>query len=316
MGVQMLREVALKTGAAAGDGTTTATVLAGSVVTHGLLAINAGCNPIAVKRGIDRAVTTVVHELRRQARAVASRDDLARVATASAQSDAVAGGLIADAMERVGRHGVVTIEAGHGMDTTLDVVEGTQLDQGYVSPYFVTDAERMEAVLDNAYVLLADVKLSEAQQVLPALEQAARAGRPLLVIAEDVEGDALATMVVNRLRGTVASVAVRAPHDGERRREMLDDLAVLTGARLFARDAGAALERFGTGDFGRARRVQSDAGSTVLTECGGDAGEIRARVARLQREIQTHSTYEGSWYEQRLARLAGGIAVVEVGAPT
>ncbi len=316
MGVQMLREVALKTGAAAGDGTTTATVLAGCVVTHGLLAITAGCNPVAVKRGIDRAVTTVVHELRRQARAVTNRDDLARVATASAQSDAAAGALIADAMERVGRHGVVTIEAGHGMDTTLDVVEGTLLDQGYVSPYFVTDAERMEAVLDNAYVLLADVKLSEAQQVLPALEQAARAGRPLLVIAEDVEGDALATMVVNRLRGTVASIAVRAPHDGERRREMLDDLAVLTGARLFGRDAGAALERFGADDFGRARRVQADASSTVLTECGGDAAEIRARVARLRREIQTHSTYEGSWYEQRLARLAGGIAVVEVGAPT
>jgi chaperonin GroEL len=317
MGVQFMREVASKTGLAAGDGTTTATVLAGSVVTHGLKAIASGCNPVAVKRGIDRGVEAVVAQLRKQARGVDTRDDIAQVATVSARGDGRVGELIAEAMDRVGRHGVVTVGEGHGLATTLKVVEGTRLQQGYVSPYFVTDAEQMESTLDNAYVLLADLSLSDAQHVLPALELAARAGRPLLVVAEDIEAEALATLVVNRLRGTVASVAVRAPESGARRRETLEDLAVLTGARLFAEDIGNRVERFTAADFGRVGRVLVDASSTLLAQGGGQGEAIRGRLAWLKREVRKASVVaERSWIEQRLACLAGGIAIVEVGGAT
>jgi chaperonin GroEL len=317
LGVQLLREVALKTGETAGDGTTTATVLAGSVVCHGLTALAAGHNPMAVKRGIDRAVQVVVDELRRQSRAISSRVDVARVAAVSAQQDGNIGELIADAMDRVGFQGVITVGEGRSTRTSLVVVEGTRLDQGYLSPYFVTDAERMEAVLENVYVLIADMRITEARDVVVALELAANAGRPLLVVAEDVEGEALATLVVNRLRGTVASVAVRAPHSGVRRRQALEDLAVLTGGRLFAPDLGTRLDRFTADDFGRVRGVQVDSDHTLLTEGGGDAAVIRDRIARLRREARDEATpFDREWFEQRRARLAGGIAVVTVGAPT
>ena len=317
MGVQLLREVALKTGIAAGDGTTTATVLAGSIIMHGLRAIVSGRNSVALKRGIDRGVAVVVAELRRQARAVDTRDDIVQVATVSARGDAQVGELIAEAMERVGRHGVITVGEGRGLATSLHVVEGTRFEQGYVSPYFVTDAEQMESTLGNAYVLLADFCLTDAQQMLPALELAARAGRPLLVVAEDIEREALATLVVNRLRGTVASVAVRAPEDGTRRRDALEDLAVLTGARLFTDDAGDRLDRFTTADFGRVGRVQVDASTTLLTQGGGDGETIRSRVVWLKREARRGgSSSDRAWIERRLACLAGGIAVVEVGAAT
>ena len=317
LGVQFMREVAFKTGLAAGDGTTTATVLAGSVIAHGIKAIQSGCNPIAVKRGIDRGVIAVVAELRRQARAVDTPDVICRVATVSARGDARVGELISDAMGRVGRHGVITVSEGRGLSTSLNVVEGTRIDQGYVSPYFVTDAEQMEALLDNAYVLLADVSLTDAQQVIPAREQAARAGRPVFIVAEDIEREALATLVVNRLRGTVSSLAVRAPGSGIHRRALLEDLAVLTGAKLFAEDTGSRLERFTAADFGRVGRVQADASSTLLAQGGGDGEAIRGRLEWLRREAKrARPASEREWWEQRLACIAGGIAVIEVGAPT
>jgi len=317
MGVTLLREVAFKTGLVAGDGTTTATVIAGSVVTHGLRAIASGCNAVALKRGIDRAVIAAVGELRRQARGVDDRDDILRVATVSARGDAGVGELIAEAMERVGPLGVITVSEGRGRSTTLDIVEGTRLDQGYVSPYFVTNAEQMEASLDNAFVLLADLRLTDTQQLLPALELAARAGRPLFIVAEEIEGDALATLVVNRLRGTVASVAVRAPESGSRRREALEDLAVLTGARLFAEDVGSRVDRFTAADFGRAGHVLVNASTTLLAQGGGEAESIRGRLQWLRREgKRARSSSERAWFERRVATLAGGIAVVEVGAET
>ncbi len=316
LGVQMLREVALKTGQAAGDGTTTATVLAGSVICHGLSALASGHNPVAVKRGIDRAVVVVVDELKRQSRAVSDRADIARVATVSARQDEAVGDLIAEAMHRVGPRGVISVGEGRATRTTLELVEGTRIDDGYLSPYFVTDPERMETVLENAYVLIADTRLTEAQQLIPALELAARAGRPLVVIAEDVEGEALATLVVNRLRGTVPSIAIRAPFTGHRRRDALEDLAVLTGAKMFADDLGAQLERFSSSDFGRVRRLQADSDTTVLTEGGGDSAAIRDRIGRLEKEARAVNGSDREWLEQRQARLQGGIAIVTVGAPT
>jgi chaperonin GroEL len=316
MGVQLLREVAIKTGEAAGDGTTTATVLASSVVTHGLRAIASGHNPIAVKRGIDRAVSVVVEDLRRQSRAVSTRADLKRVAGVSAADDEI-GELIAEAMGRVGRGGVITVSEGRGMETTLDVVEGARFDRGYLSPYFVTDASRMEVTLDDALVLLADVKIVTARELLPALELAANMGRPLIVVAEDLESEALATLVVNRLRGTLAVVAVRAPYTGERRREALDDLAVLTGARVYSRESGDKLEQFGTSDFGRVRRVVVDSDTTTLTEGGGRASEIRDRAAQLRKALEnSDSSYDRERLETRLAQVGGGVAIVRVGAPT
>jgi len=317
LGVQFMREVAYKTGLAAGDGTSTATVIAGSIVTHGLRAVASGCNPVVIKRGIDRGVEAVVADLRRRARAVEGREDVRQVATVSARGEASVGELIAEAMERVGRRGVITVNEGRGTTTTLAVVEGTRLDQGYVSPYFVTDASQMEAVLDNAYVLLADFPLGEAQQLLPPLELAARAGRPLLVIAEEIGGEALATLVVNRLRGNVPSVAVRAPGNGLKRRELMEDLAILTGATLFVTEAGAKLERFQPGDFGRVGRVRVDASTTLIARGGGASEAIRGRLGWLEREARRpHAASEREYWDQRVACLAGGIAVIEVGALT
>ena len=316
-GAQLVKEVALKTGQAAGDGTTTATVLAHSLVCRGLQAITQGHNPMAVKRGIDRAVATVVEELRKQSRQVRNHGDLSRVATISANDDAGVGALIAEAMERVGRMGVITVHEGRNMETTLELVEGVRFDRGYLSPYFVTDAERMDVVLDNVLILLTDLRLTSARSVLPALESAAQAARPLLVVAEDVEGEALATLVVNRLRGTLASVAVRAAGTGERRRQLLEDLALLTGARLFASDLGASLEKIQPGDFGRVKRALVDHDSTTLLEGGGRPEEIRERIRRLRHELETcDSGYDREWLEERLGRLTGGVAVIRVGAPT
>ena len=264
---------------------------------------------------IDRGVIAVVAELRRQARGVDSHADISQVATVSARGDAQVGEMIAEAIARVGRHGVITVGEGPGLTTTLSVVEGTRFDGGYVSPYFVTDAELMESALDNAYVVIADQALTDAQQVIPALELAARAGRPLIVVAEDIEREALATLVVNRLRGTVASVAVRAPGSGSHRRELLEDLAVLTGAKLFAAESGSRIDRFTAADFGRVGRAQVDASTTLLVQCGGDGEGIRARLAWLRRESKRGSGgAERTWWEQRLACLAGAIAVIEVGA--
>ena len=317
MGVQLVKEVAIKTGEAAGDGTTTATVLAHSVVSQGLRAVAAGRNPIAVKRGIDRAVTAVVEELRKQSRQVRGREDITRVATLSANDDPGLGALIAEAMERVGRQGVISVDEGRGLQTTLEVVEGMRFDRGYFSPYFVTHPESMDGVLENPLVMLTEHRLAAARDLLKVLELAANAGRPLLVIADDVEGEALATLVVNRLRGTVTSIAVRAPESGDRRREFMDDMGILTGAKVYTRELGVTLENFQAGDFGRAKHVVVTRDTTTLTEGGGKADAIRKRVAQLERAAKSSdSDYDRGWLKQRLAKLTGGIAVIRVGAAT
>ncbi len=317
MGVQLVKEVATKTGEVAGDGTTTATVLAHRVIGEGLRAITSGCSPVAVRRGIERAVAVVVGELRKQSQTIRHRDDVARVATVSANNDAAVGWLIAEALDRVGRDGVVAVEEGRGTQTHLEVVEGMRLDRGYLSPYFVTDPDSMSVVLEDALVVLADLKLTSVRELLPTMEQAARMGRPLLVIADDVEGEALATLVVNRLRGTVASVAVRAPSAGQERLEILEDIAALTGARVFAPDRGSRLENIRPEDLGRAKRVMVDRDSTTLVEGGGKQAQIRERIARLRREIEGCETdFDREPLRARLARLAGGVAVIEVGAAT
>jgi chaperonin GroEL len=317
MGAQLVKEVATRTGEVAGDGTTTATVLAHMVVAEGLKAIAAGSNPMALKRGIERAVAAVVEELRKQSQTVRGRDDLARVATVSSRNDTVMGALIADALDRVGREGVVTVEEGRGMETTLEVVDGLRLDRGYLSPYFVTDPERMEVALDNPLVLITDQKISAVKDLLAAMEHAAEARRPLLVLAEDVEGEALATMVVNRLRGTVASVAIRAPWEGGDGRATLDDLAILTGAQPYTREDGRMLERFQAAHFGRAKRVLVDRDSATLLEGGGRGSEIRSRVEQVRRELdEAASDYDRDRLRRRLGRLIGGVARIHVGAPT
>ena len=317
MGAQLLKEVASQTGEVAGDGTTTATVLAHRVVGEGLKAIAAGCHPVALKRGIERAVAAAVKAIHLQAVEISSRADIQRVATVAANHDAAIGELIAEALDRVGRHGMVTIEEGHGTQTRLEVVEGMRVERGYLSPYFITDPESMSVMLSDVHVLLTELKLSSAQELLPALEQAARAGRPLLVVADDIEGEALATLVVNRLRGTLASVAVKAPGVGEERRSQLEDLALLTGAHLFTPEAGDRLESLEAGSFGRARRVVVDRETTTVVEGGGDQARIRSRITSLEREIaKADSPSQRDRVRARLARLTGGVAVVSVGAPT
>jgi chaperonin GroEL len=317
MGVQMVKEVALRTGEVAGDGTTTATVLAHSLVSDGLRAVAAGHNPMAVKRGIDRAVASVVAELRQQSRPVERREDISRIATVSSRNDAHIGALVADAMERVGRHGVVTVEEGRGMETTLEVSEGMRFERGYLSPYFVTHPEAMEVVLDQALVLLTDLKFTAARELIPALEHAARAGRPLLIVADDIEAEALATLVVNRLRGTLASVAVRASESGDRRRDRLEDIAALTGARLFTRDLGRSLEQITAEDFGRAQRVLVDKDSTTIVKGGGLPERIRERIAMLERALgDADAGSDREWLRERLGQLAGGVAIVRAGGAT
>ena len=317
MGVRLMREVAEKTGENAGDGTTTATVLAQVLVGEGLRAVTAGHNPIALKRGIDRAVAAVVAELREVARPIEHSDDIARVASVAAGHDAAIGRMIADALGRVGRHGVVSVEDGRGLDSTLEVVEGLRFDSGYLSPYFVNDPETMSVTLEDPLLLITELTAAAVRDVVTAMELAAGQGRPLLLIADDVEGEALATLVVNRLRGTVHSVAVKAPEIGDARREFLEDLALLTGATLLTGETGRSLEAVRLEDFGRAHRVEVNRDHTVVMEGGGRSDAVRARIAQLEHALQgADYELEREQLRRRIGRLTGGIAVIHVGGAT
>ena len=317
MGAQMVKEVASKTSDVAGDGTTTATVLAQAIYAEGAKLVAAGANPMDIKRGIDSAVAVVVAELKRQSKPTRGKAEIAQVGIISANGDETIGTLIAEAMEKVGKEGVITVEEAKTMETTLEVVEGMQFDRGYLSPYFVTDAERMEAVLDDAYVLIHEKRLSSMQELLPLLEQVAKQGKPLLIIAEDVDGEALATLVVNKLRGTLAVCAVKAPGFGDRRKAMLQDIAALTGGQAVTEDLGLKLENLTLTDLGRAKRITVDKDNTTIIEGAGKKEDIEARVKTLRREIEdTTSEYDRDKLQERLAKLVGGVAVIKVGAAT
>jgi chaperonin GroEL len=317
IGAQMVREVASTTSDVAGDGTTTATVLAQAIYREGHKQVTAGHNPMEIKQGIEQAVEIVVDELRALSRDVKDQKEIAHVGTSAANHDPLLGDLIAEAMERVGNDGVITVEAGHTAETTFKVVEGMQFERGYVSPYFVTDAERMEVVLDNPYILLREQKLSHLQELLPVLEQIAHAGAPLLIIAEDIAGEALTTLVVNKLRGTLQCVAVKAPGFGERRKEMLQDIAVLTRGQVISEDIGVKLENVTLQDLGRAKRVTITKEATTIVEGAGAPADIAGRVTHLRTHIEeTTSEYEREHLHARLAKLVGGVAVIQVGAAT
>ena len=317
MGAQMVREVAVRTNDTAGDGTTTATVLAQAIFREGVKNVTAGANPMSLQRGIQMATDAVVAELDRISRKVKNKEDLMNVATVSANNDREIGKLISEAMERVGKDGVVTIEEAKGLQTELEIVEGMQFDRGYLSPYFVTNQDRMECVLDQPLILLHEKKISAMRDLLPILEQAAGSGRALLLVSEDIEGDALATLVVNKLRGTIKVCAVKAPAFGDRRKAILDDLAVLTGARVITEELGIKLENVELTDLGTAKRVIVDKDNTTIIEGGGDSKAIQGRVATIRKQIEeTTSDYDREKLEERLAKLAGGVAVVRVGAAT
>ena len=317
MGAQMVREVAVKTNDTAGDGTTTATVLAQEIYRQGVKNVTAGANPMGIQHGIQLATDAVVAELERMSKKVKSKDDLMNVASVSANNDRVIGRLIAEAMEQVGKDGVVTVEESKTLDTQLDIVEGMQFDRGYLSPYFVTNPERMQAILDEPLILLHEKKIAAMRDLIPVLEQAAGSGRSLLIIAEDIEGDALATLVVNKLRGTIKVVAVKAPAFGDRRKAILEDLAVLTGGNLITEDLGIKLENVQLPDLGSSKRVIVDKETTTVVEGGGDRKAIQGRVATIRRQIEeSTSEYDREKLQERLAKLAGGVAVVKVGAPT
>jgi chaperonin GroEL len=317
MGAQMVREVASKTSDVAGDGTTTATLLAEAIFREGLKNVTAGSNPMSIKRGIDRAVGVVIEELKKQSKKVKDRTEISQVATISANSDYSIGNIIADAMDKVGKDGTITVEEARSIETTLDVVEGMQFDRGYVSPYFVTDKEGMECVLEDAYILIQEKKISNMKDLLPLLEKVAQAGRPLLVIAEDIEGEALATLVVNKLRGTLACCAVKAPGFGDRRKAMLEDIAVLTGGQVISEDIGIRVENVQLSDLGQAKRVTVDKENTTVVEGHGKASEISGRVAQIRKQIEeSTSDYDKEKLQERLAKLAGGVAVINVGAAT
>jgi chaperonin GroEL len=317
MGAQMVREVASKTSDIAGDGTTTATVLAEAIYREGLKNVTSGSTPIAIKRGIDRAVETVVGELKKMSKTVKDNKEIEQVASISANSDASIGRIIAEAMEKVGKDGTITVEEAKSIETTLDVVEGMQFDKGYVSPYFVTDKEGMEVSLEDAFILLYDKKLSNMKDLLPVLEKIAQRGKPLLIVAEDVEGEALATLVVNKLRGTLQVAAVKAPGFGDRRKAMMEDIAILTGGKVVSEDIGIKLENVKLEDLGRAKRITIDKENTTIVEGAGKKPEIQGRVAQIRREIEdTTSDYDREKLQERLAKLAGGVAVVNVGAAT
>src|ERR687891_823858 len=317
MGAQMVREVASKTSDAAGDGTTTATVLAEAIYREGLKFVTAGASPIGIQRGIQKAVEAAVEHLAKIAKKVKDKEEIKQVATVSANWDTTIGEIIADAMDKVGKDGTITVEEAKSIETTLEVVEGMQFDKGYLSPYFVTNAEAMEAILENAYILIYEKKISSLKDLLPLLEKVAKAGRPLLIIAEDVEGEALATLVVNKLRGTLQVCAVKAPGFGDRRKAMLEDIAVLTGGRLISEDLGIKLENIKLEDMGKAKRVTVDKENTTIVEGSGKNQDIQGRVAQIRRQIdETTSDYDREKLQERLAKLAGGVAVINVGAAT
>ena len=317
MGAQMVKEVSSKTSDVAGDGTTTATVLSEAIFREGLRNVTAGANPMDLKRGIDTAVEAVVKELENQSRPVKDRKSIAQVGTISANNDTSIGEIIADAMDKVGKDGTITVEEAKSIDTTLEVVEGMQFDRGYLSPYFVTDQESMEAVLEDVQILIHESKLSNMKDQLPLLEKVAGVGKPLLVIAEDVEGEALATFVVNKVRGTLSACVVKAPGYGDRRKEMLGDLAVLTGGRVITEDLGIKLENVELSDLGQAKRVVIDKDNTTVVEGAGATADIQGRTAQIRRQIdETTSDYDREKLQERLAKLAGGVAVINVGAAT
>jgi chaperonin GroEL len=317
MGAQMVKEVASKTSDVAGDGTTTATVLAQAIYVEGAKLVTAGANPMEIKRGIDAAVEAVVAELKKQSKPTKGKSEIAQVGIISANGDETIGNLIAEAMEKVGKEGVVTIEEAKAMDTTLDVVEGMQFDRGYLSPYFVTDAERMEAVLADAYILICEKKISIMKDLLPVLELVAKSGKPLLVIAEDVDGEALATLVVNKLRGTLHVCAVKAPGFGDRRKETLTDIAVLCGGQAVTEDLGLKLENLTLKDLGRAKTITIDKDKTTLVEGAGKKEDIQARVKQIRAQVEdTTSDYDREKLQERLAKIVGGVAVIKVGAAT
>jgi chaperonin GroEL len=317
MGAQMVKEVASKTSDVAGDGTTTATVLAEAIYREGLKTVTAGANAMEVKKGIDKAVDDVVAGLRKLSTPIKGSTDIAQVAAISANNDETIGKLIADAMEKVGKDGVITVEEAKGMETTLDVVEGMQFDRGYLSPYFITNPERMESVLEDAYILLFEKKISAMKDLVPMLEKVAQKGRPIVIISEEVEGEALATLVVNKIRGTLSCAAVKAPGYGDRRRAMLEDIAVLTGGKLISEDIGIKLENVQISDLGRAKRITIDKENTTIVEGAGKKDDIQARIGQIKNEIEeTTSDYDKEKLQERLAKLAGGVAVLNVGAAT
>ncbi|HEY2931186.1 MAG TPA: chaperonin GroEL [Acidobacteriota bacterium] len=318
MGASMVREVASKTSDVAGDGTTTATVLAQAIYREGVKNVAAGANPMGLKRGIDKAVETVVEEIKNMSTKVGNNKDMiAQVGTVSANNDRNIGNIIAEAMEKVGNDGVITVEEAKTIETSLEVVEGMQFDRGYLSPYFVTDPERMECVLEEAVILLHEKKISSMKDLLPLLEQVAKSGRPLLIVAEDVEGEALATLVVNKLRGTLQAAAVKAPGFGDRRKAMLEDIAILTGGKVISEDLGIKLENVRIEDLGRAKKITIDKDNTTIVEGGGKEADITGRVKQIRSQIQeTTSDYDREKLQERLAKLVGGVAVIKVGAAT
>jgi chaperonin GroEL len=317
MGAQMVKEVASKTSDAAGDGTTTATVLAEAIYKEGLKNVTAGSNPVYLKRGIDKAVEAAVAELAKVSKKVSDREEIRQVATVSANWDTEIGNIIAEAMDKVGKDGTITVEEAKSIQTTLDVVEGMQFDKGYLSPYFTTNAESMEAVLEDAYVLIHEKKISSLQDLLPLLQTVAKSGKPLLIIAEEVEGEALAALVVNKIRGTLNVCAVKAPGFGDRRKAILEDIAVLTGGRCLTEDLGIKLENVTITDLGRAKRIVVDKENTTIVEGSGKSSDIQGRVKQIRRQIdETTSDYDREKLQERLAKLAGGVAVINVGAAT
>lgn len=317
MGAQMVKEVAEKTSDTAGDGTTTATILAEAIYREGLKNVTAGSNPMALKRGVEKAVEKVVEELKKLSTAIKDKKEVAQVASIAANCDKAIGDLIAEAMDKVGKDGVITVEEAKSTATTLEVVEGMQFDQGYLSPYFVTDAERMECILEEPYILIHEKKISSLKDLLPLLEKIARTGKPLLIIAEEVEGEALATLVVNKIRGTLAACAVKAPGYGDRRKAMLEDIAVLTAGKALTEDLGIKLENVDIEDLGRAKRVKVDKENTTIVEGAGKTSSINGRINQIKKQVEeTDSDYDKEKLQERLAKLAGGVAVINVGAAT
>ena len=317
MGAQMVKEVASKTSDVAGDGTTTATILAQAIYTEGSKLVAAGVNPMAIKRGVDKAVDAVVDKLKSISKPTKDQKEIAQVGTISANNDPTIGNIIAEAMDKVGKEGVITVEESKSMDTYLDVVEGMQFDRGYLSPYFVTDPEKMECILEDPYILIHEKKISNMKDLLPILEQIAKMGRPLLIIAEDVDGEALATLVVNKLRGTLQACAVKAPGFGDRRKAMLEDIAILTGGTMIAEDLGIKLENVSLNDLGTAKRVVVDKDTTTIVDGGGSKEKIEGRVKQIRAQIEeTTSDYDREKLQERLAKLIGGVAVIHVGAAT